>query len=189
VQFYHDIAELFPDLAIVIYHNPENHKFTIPVAAFNKLTENRNIVGMKDSHRDTRAFVQLQKIITGKISVFVNQAQYYPFARMGASGCWSIDAWMGPWPVLHLRNLIAKGEDQEALRMVGELLGSGSGGPPDASEGGAGKTAHERAGYYKLGPSRPPFIHFSDAAVDRANKRAEYWKGLCEKYRPLVEGK
>lgn len=187
VQFYRDIAALFPELAIVIYHNPENHKFTIPVAAFNKLVENRNIIGMKDSHRDTRAFVQLQKIIKGRISVFVNQAQLYPFARMGAAGCWSIDAWMGPWPVLYLRNLIAKGEDEQALKMVGELMGSGGGGRPDASEGGAGKTAHERAGYYKPGPARPPFLNFPEVAVERAIKRAEYWKGLCAKYRPLVE--
>jgi 4-(2-carboxyphenyl)-2-oxobut-3-enoate aldolase len=187
IQFYRDIAELFPELAIVIYHNPENHKFTIPVPAFNKLVENKNIIGMKDSHRDTRAFVQLQKIIKGKISVFVNQAQLFPFAKMGAAGCWSIDAWMGPWPVLHLRNLIARGEDEQALKMVGELMGSGGGGRPDASEGGAGKTAHERAGYYKPGPSRPPFLNFSEAAIERAIKRAEYWKGLCAKYRPLVE--
>jgi len=27
IKFYHDIADLFPTLNIVIYHNPENHKF------------------------------------------------------------------------------------------------------------------------------------------------------------------
>ena len=34
VKFYHDIADMFPKLSILIYHNPENHKFTIPVSAF-----------------------------------------------------------------------------------------------------------------------------------------------------------
>ncbi|NIO07505.1 MAG: hypothetical protein GTO40_05665, partial [Deltaproteobacteria bacterium] len=33
IQFYHDIAELFPTLNILIYHNPDNHHFTMPVAA------------------------------------------------------------------------------------------------------------------------------------------------------------
>ena len=34
IKFYHDIADLYPNLNIVVYHNPDNHKFTIPVAAF-----------------------------------------------------------------------------------------------------------------------------------------------------------
>jgi 4-(2-carboxyphenyl)-2-oxobut-3-enoate aldolase len=187
IRFYHDIADLFPDLGIMIYHNPENHKFTIPVSAFQKIVEKPNIVAMKDSHRDTRAFVQLQKIVRGKISVFVNQAQLYPYARLGAAGCWSIDVWMGPWPVLRLRDCIAGGKDEQALEVVKELLGTGTGGRPDASEGTAGKTGIEHAGYIKPGPNRPPFLHLSEAAVERAGKRAAYWKGLCEKYRPLVE--
>ena len=50
IKFYHDIADLFPTLNIVIYHNPDNHKFTIPVAAFKELVKKPNIIGMKDSH-------------------------------------------------------------------------------------------------------------------------------------------
>ena len=53
IKFYHDIANLFPTLSILIYHNPDNHKFTIPVAAFKELVKKTNIVGMKDSHRTT----------------------------------------------------------------------------------------------------------------------------------------
>ena len=71
----------------MIYHNPANHKTTIPVSVFSKIVESPNVIGMKDSHRDTRQFIQLQEIIRGKISVFVNQAQYYPYARLGAAGC------------------------------------------------------------------------------------------------------
>jgi len=99
IKFFHDIAALFPKLNILIYHNPENHKFTLPVAAFKELVKSPNIVGMKDSHRTTQAFMNLQKIIKGKISVFVNQTQLYPYYRLGAAGCWSTEVWMGPWPV------------------------------------------------------------------------------------------
>ena len=86
IQFYHDIAEMFPNLGIMVYHNPPLHNVTLPVDAFRKITEIRNVVAMKDSHRDTTAFIKLQEIIRGKISVFVNQAQYYPFAVLGAAG-------------------------------------------------------------------------------------------------------
>jgi hypothetical protein len=30
-------------------------------------------------------------------------------------------------------------------------------------------------------------VKFSDAAIERAKKKAEGWKKLCDKYRPLVE--
>ena len=188
-EFYRQIAELFPTLGILIYHNPVNHKVKIPVSVFPKLVQCPNIIGMKDSHRDTREFVQLQKIIQGKISVLVNQAQLFPYYRMGAAGCWSIDSWMGPWPVLHLRNLVYQGRDEEARQVVGELMGGGGGGRPGPNEGTSGKLPLEFAGYCKPGPTRTPIVQFSPAAIERAKKKAEYWKGLCEKYRPLVEAK
>jgi len=110
IKFYHDIADLFPSLNIVIYHNPGNHKFTIPVAAFRELVKKSNIIGMKDSHRTTQAFMNLQKIVRGKISVFVNQTQLYPYYAMGAAGCWSTEVWMGPWPILYLLDQARKGD-------------------------------------------------------------------------------
>jgi trans-o-hydroxybenzylidenepyruvate hydratase-aldolase len=53
IKFYHDIADLFPSLNILIYHNPDNHKFTIPVSAFKELVKKPSIIGMKDSHNHT----------------------------------------------------------------------------------------------------------------------------------------
>lgn len=185
VQFYHDIAALFPKLAIMIYHNPENHKFTIPVAAFEKLVQNPNIIGMKDSHRETRVFLRLQEIIKGKISVFVNQVMLVPYARLGAAGCWSTEVWMGPWPVLHLRNLINRGADEAARQVILDLMGPAAGGGRGEGEG--SKRPQEYASYCQVGPSRVPFVHFSEAALERAKKRAAYWEKLCAKYRPLVE--
>lgn len=186
-EFYTQIAQRFPKLGIMIYHNPVNHKTTIPVGAFHKIVENPNVIGMKDSHRDMRAFIQLQKIIKGKISVFVNQAQYFPHAWVGAAGCWSIDAFLGPWPVLHLRNVVDEGRAEEAIEVIADLLGERGGGRPDASEGSAGFLSHEFAGYVNPGPTRTPILQPSEAVVERARKKAEYWKKLCEKYRPLVE--
>ena len=187
-EFYRQIGEMFPKLGILIYHNPVNHKVKIPVSVFHKLVQVPNIIGMKDSHRDTREFVNLQKIIQGKISVLTNQAQLFPFYRMGAAGCWSIDAWMGPWPVLYLRNLVREGKDQEALQVIGEMLAGGGGGRPEANEGSAGKLTLEFAGYCNPGPTRTPVAQFSPTVIERAKKKAEHWKSLCAKYRPLVEG-
>ncbi|MGH7835280.1 MAG: dihydrodipicolinate synthase family protein, partial [Candidatus Binatia bacterium] len=185
IRFFHDIADLFPMLNIVIYHNPENHKFTLPVAAFKELVKKPTIIGMKDSHRTTQAFMQLQRIIKGKISVFVNQAQLYPYYRLGAAGCWSTEVWMGPWPVLYLLDLVKRGEDEKAAEVIADLAGDGSGGRPVPGAG--NKRPADFADYCKVGPTRVPFLNFPEAQLEKARKRAEHWKKLNEKYRPLVE--
>src|SRR5437899_1154785 len=186
-DFYTQIAGMFANLGFLIYHNPVNHKVKIPVSVFPKLVQVPNIIGMKDSHRDTREFVRLQEIIRGKISVMTNQAQIFPYYKIGAAGCWSIDSWMGPWPVLYLRNLCREGRDAEALQVVADLLAGGGGARPDASEAGASKLPIEFAGYCNPGPARMPISQFSEKIIDRAKKKAEHWKKLCAKYRPLVQ--
>lgn len=186
-DFYTKIAEMFPKLGILIYHNPVNHKVKIPVSIFPRLVKCPNIIGMKDSHRDTREFVRLMDIIRGKISVMTNQAQMFPYFRMGAAGCWSIDAWMGPWPVLHLRNLVRAAKDQEALQVISEIMAAAGGERPGGNEGATAKLPIEFAGYVNPGPARTPIIDFSDTTIERAKRKAEGWKALCAKYRPLVE--
>ena len=186
-DFYSQIAEMFPKLGILIYHNPVNHKVKIPVSVFPRLVQYPNIVGMKDSHRDTREFVRLIEIIRGKISVMTNQAQMFPYYKMGSAGCWSIDAWMGPWPVLHLRNLVRAEKDQEALQVIAEIMSAAGGERPGGNEGATAKLPIEFAGYVKPGPARTPIVKFSETTIERAKKKAEGWKKLCDKYRPLVE--
>jgi dihydrodipicolinate synthase/N-acetylneuraminate lyase len=186
-DFYTQIAEMFPKLGFIIYHNPVNHKVKIPVPVFRSLVKQPNIIAMKDSHRDTREFIRLMDIVRGKISIMTNQAQYFPFYRMGSAGCWSIDSWMGPWPVLHLRNLIRSGNDEEAMRVIAEIMSSSGGERPAFGEAGISRLAVEFAGYVKPGPARTPIQKFSDAAIEHAKRKAEGWVKLCEKYRPLVE--
>jgi dihydrodipicolinate synthase/N-acetylneuraminate lyase len=186
-DFFSQIAEMFPKLSFLIYHNPVNHKVKIPVSVFPRLVKYPNIVGMKDSHRDTREFVRLMEIIRGKISVLTNQAQMFPYYKMGSAGCWSIDAWMGPWPVLHLRNLVRAGEDQEALKVISEIMSAAGGERPGGNEGATAKLPIEFAGYVNPGPARTPVMKFSDTTIERAKKKAEAWKALCAKYRPIVE--
>ncbi len=185
IQFYHDIAELFPTLNILIYHNPDNHHFTMPVAAFKELTKNPTIIGMKDSHRTTAAFMNLQRIIKGKISHFVNQSQLYPYYKMGAVGCWSTDAWMGPWPLFYLLSLLRQGDEEQAQQVLAEIVGEGAGGKPRPGKG--SKRPQQYADYCKVGPTRVPFLHFPEAQLEKAKKQAAHWKKLCDKYRPLVE--
>jgi 4-(2-carboxyphenyl)-2-oxobut-3-enoate aldolase len=180
--FYRTMSEMFPDLSIMIYHNPENHRVHIPVGVFQELVKLPNVVAMKDSHRETREFLALHRIVHGKIAHFVNVAQLYPYYEMGVSGCWSYHVWQGPWPIIALRDAAYAGDVEKQRTIIDEMQVAGLGGRPS-----------EYAGYVEMGAPRPPFSFIQaspeDAAksAERAKRVATNWLALCEKYRPEVE--
>ena len=187
VRFFRDIAELFPKLNILVYHNPALHHVTLPVEAFEALANIPQIVGMKDSHRDTMTFIKLQQVIAGKISVMCNQLQYVPFADLGAAGFWSIDAWMGPWPLLALRDAVARGDIEAAKAIMLDIAGPGTRKSNLSWRETGSKLAIAMAGYVEPGPLRPPFLEIPPDVIDTQRKRVERWQTLCAKYAPAYQ--
>lgn len=183
VRFLGDIADLFPTLGIMIYHNPALHHVNLPAGAFERILEHKNIIAMKDSHRDTRAFLKLMSVTKGRLSVFVNAAQLYPYAQLGAAGCWNYEMWMGPWPVLRLRDAVAAGDVATATEIIAQISTESS--PPLEWRETAAKLAIRHAGYCDPGPLRPPFVVIPKDVDDRAIARAKHWTALAEKYRPV----
>lgn len=185
VRFLREIAEMFPKLAILVYHNPALHHVTLPVEAFEALVKIPQIVGMKDSHRDTTTFIKLQEIIHGKISVMCNAIQYYPYAQLGAEGFWSIDAWMGPWPLFALRDAVARGDVKAAKEITLDIAPPRGAKPPSLSwRETASKIAIGMAGYVEPGPLRAPFLDIPQEVVEAQRKKVERWRRLCAKYAP-----
>ena len=186
IRFYRDIGEMFPKLNIMIYHNPALHHVTLPVEAFKEITKNPAVVAMKDSHRSPQEFAELQKIIRGKMNVLVFQGQYATYAGLGAAGFWSIDAWMGPWPHLALRDAVKRGDLEAAKAITLDIV------PPNAPPANlswretASKIAIRMSGYVDPGPLRPPFVEIPAEVTERMKQRVERWHKVCAKYRTLV---
>ena len=186
VRLYGDIGEMFPKLNIMIYHNPALHHVTLPVEAFTQIAKNPAVVAMKDSHRTPQEFVELQKIIAGRMSVFVHQGQYATFAELGAAGFWSIDAWMGPWPQLALRDAVRAGDRHATKAITLDIV------PPNQPPASlswretAAKIAIRMAGYVDPGPLRPPFVEIPAEVTQRMQQRAERWNAICAKYRSMA---
>jgi trans-o-hydroxybenzylidenepyruvate hydratase-aldolase len=187
VRFFREIAELFPKLNILIYHNPALHHVTLPVEAFEDFVKIPQVVGMKDSHRDTTTFLKLMKIIRGKISVMCNQVQYVPYAELGAAGFWSIDAWMGPWPLFALRDAVARGDIEAAKEIILDIAPSGTRKPNLSWRETASKVGIGMAGYVEPGPLRPPFLDIPSEVIEAQRKRVERWQSLCAKYAPAYQ--
>jgi len=187
IRLYKDIAEMFPRLAIMIYHNPALHHVRIPVEAFTELVKYPNIVAMKDSHRDSMEFMRLQKVVAGKISTIVHQSQFFQYAELGAPGFWSIDAWLGPWPQFALRDAVARGDREAAAAITLDIMGPVTVVKPNLSwRETAAKIAIRMSGYVDPGPLRPPFVEIPDDVMDKQRKRVARWKTLCDKYRPVT---
>jgi 4-hydroxy-tetrahydrodipicolinate synthase len=186
---YREVAELFPDISIMIYHNPPNHRVHIPVAAFPELVKIPNIVAMKDSHRNPAEFLRLHDIIDGHIAHVCNTMQLYPYLEMGAKGCWNHSLFSGPWPVLAAWNAAKSGDVAKTRQVMRDMQAAGGGAESRYGE----ITTHAYAGYIKIGEVRPPFAwgmrdpEARAQAEQKAKKGAEKWLKLCEKYRPEVE--
>lgn len=185
IRFYREVAERFPKLGIMIYHNPALHNVTIPVPAFAELVKSPNVIAMKDSHRDTMQFIKLQEIVAGRLAVFCNWMQFHPYHSLGAAGFWSIDAWMGPQVMLAYHDAVVKGDiarAKEIMFAVSPLLQERK--VNLSWRESASKIGVRYAGYCDPGPLRPPFLEIP-AEVDKAQKAsAERWVRLCETYKP-----
>jgi len=185
VRFYHDIASLYPELAIMIYHNPALHNVTLAVSAFKRICEKTNVVAMKDSHRTTPEFMKLMDVTKGRISVFVNTHQYHPYADLGAAGFWNYDVWMGPVPAIALREAVARGDKALARQIILDIGATNVQGGANAGlqwRETAAKLAIAEAGYCQPGPLRPPFVEIPDSVRENARKWAAHWRSLCAKY-------
>ena len=124
-------------------------------------------------------------IVRGKISVMTNQNQMYPYMMMGAAGCWSINAWMGPSPVIRGLSGRARGTVGRGQR---DLYGHGpcgrTGSEPDRS--GGRQDLHQRGGLLLRGTRQASVP--GDLGPDPAEAKAiaQRWRKLCEAY-PLPE--
>jgi len=186
VRLYREVAEMFPKLGIMLYHNPALHHVRLTLEVFEQLVKLPNVIGMKDSHRETLEFMKLQKIIKGKIAHFCAQYQYFPYCELGASGLWSIDAWMGPWPQLALRDAVKRGDMEAAREIILDIMPPGTVKADLSWRETASKIGVKLAGYVDPGPLRPPFLDIPPEVVEKQKKRVERWKQLCEKYRQKV---
>jgi dihydrodipicolinate synthase/N-acetylneuraminate lyase len=184
IRFYKDIGEAFPNLNIMIYHNPALHNVTIPVEAVAQIAQNPRVVAMKDSHRSPEEFERLQKLIGDHLTVMINQIQIAEYAKLGARGFWSIDAWMGPWPQLALRDAALKGDYDRARAITADIAPPGSPKKNLSWRETASKVGIRFAGYVDPGPLRPPFVEVPADVVEGQKARVAYWKTLCAKYGP-----
>jgi dihydrodipicolinate synthase/N-acetylneuraminate lyase len=140
-------------------------------------------VAIKDSHRETVPFMKLAAAVGDQLQMYVYQAQYFPYALLGATGCWSINVWMGPWPILQLRDACLAADWEAARSIAEEIFANDTPGTDPRYRELQLKIAVQAAGYCDPGPLRAPFWELPDDVVASARSRGERWSELAEHYR------
>ena len=195
IQFFADLGEAVPDMAIMVYANARFFKSTFPTsfwAGVAKKAPTVVVTKMSYSHanllEDLRVAGHRINFMPGEAAIFAA----YKMARPRITTIWSSGmACMGPEPVVALADAILKNDDKRVEQIWLDLRSA----PPvvAADEYLAGfpyynvqinKYLTNLAGYVKGGPCRAPY-RISDLPESwkrGADLRAEAWKGLRKKY-------
>ncbi|BCP12345.1 hypothetical protein MINTM020_44430 [Mycobacterium paraintracellulare] len=188
VQYFKDLADAVPELAIMIYQNPHAFRITLPPSAFREIAQIRNVVALKQTSMDIFNVIGAIKAAQDELAVLVLDQLMYPAMSFGAAGGWSIDVCMGPWPSLSLRDACQQADWTEAARIADDMqapfrtLGL-SMEEFQAMQSAWWKIAIDVAGYGRAGPARPPFVHIPDAVIESARRYGTQWSAMAEGYR------
>ena len=169
LQFYRDIAEACPDVAICVYANPEAFKFDFPRPFWAQIIEVPTVVAAKIVGIATiEADLRLTK---GRIRLMPVDGSYYAAARIAPEECtafWSGGALCGPAVQLRLRDSVAAAKasgDWAAAKEIStaiaaasaRLIPNGSFAEFSKYNIGLEKARMNAAGWMKAGPCRPPY--------------------------------
>lgn len=169
VQFYRDVAEACPEIAICVYANQEAFKFTYPRPFWSGVAEIPSVIAAKYI-----GVAQLEadlRMCKGRIRLLPNDSAYYAAARIAPdeiTGFWSGGALCGPAVSIHLRDEVVNGKrtgDWSKAKAISEQIAGASaslipqGNFAEFSKYNIGleKARMNAAGWMKAGPCRPPY--------------------------------
>lgn len=194
VRFYQDIAEAVPELAIVVYDNPEAFKGRISTSAWRRLSRIPQVIGAKYMAVD-RQYRQDLLAVEGRIRLMPVDAEwFYAFLwePEAARATWSGGVACDPAPVIALRDsLFEQPADLERARQLADaiteatfpMFPNGSFHEFSKYNVPIEKIRMDAAGYLTAGPSRPPYDVIPAAYAENAREAGRRWRRLAQSVR------
>lgn len=198
VRFYRDVAAAFPEMAIVLYDNPEAFKGPIPTPVYKELSKNPRVVGVKYTSLTPKYRADMEAV-GGRIRLMPIESdwlQAHVLFPEEAVACWSSSALCGPEPVVYLRDALRRG-DWEAARWVTNRI-EWTYEPFLARQNfrefskyniPLEKIRFDEAGYVRAGPSRPPYHVVPAPYAEGARENGRRWRRLVEEVRTRTKAK
>jgi len=190
VQFFRDIAEACPEVAICVYANPEAFKFDFPRPFWAQMAQIPQVVCSK--YLGIANIVADLRVTKGGIRFLPTDSNYYATARIDPENCtafWTGGAVCGPAPVIRLRDEIRKAKasgDWHAAKEIADAIGAalaplfpkGSFAEFSKYNVGLEKARMNEAGWMVAGPCRPPYHLVPEPYLEGARQSGRLWAKL-----------
>ena len=197
VDFYANLSEAVPDMAIMVYANPMFFKSTFPTIFWEGVANNAptvitNKIGAAPMIENLAANIK----VSGHQIAHLPAENSAPLAHQligdALHGFWSTAASMGPEPSVALWKAIEKSDAnriEEIMNDRANLPRPGSIGNPDLPSTfpmfntQAEKARMNASGYIKAGPTRPPYHHrLPPEQLEAAEIAGKGWAEMRKKY-------
>lgn len=195
VQFYRDLAEACPDMAIAVYANHEAFKFEFSLGFWAQVSNIPQLVTAKlPPVAQLLAYVG---VTGGRIRFLPIENDYYGAARMAPeffSGFWTSSACCGADASIALRDRVAQakkdGEWSSAQRLsaamgqaIAPIFPNGSFKDFSTYNIALEKERMNVAGFMNAGPVRPPYALVPEPYLEGARTSGRAWAKMCEDVR------
>jgi dihydrodipicolinate synthase/N-acetylneuraminate lyase len=192
VDFYKQVSEAFPEIAVMVYANARAFRYSFPLEFWQAVAREAPTITSAKFSRPKNLGDLLEK--TGnRIHFMPNEMtveEFYRKAPDTTTSCWATAAGMGPSPAIALMDAILAKDDAAIAAINAELAWANEPlkaiiGDPEifaSTNIQVEKTRINEAGYCRAGPIRPPYDHLApeyDAASRECGRR---WATLREKY-------
>jgi len=192
IQFFRDLADACPDLAIMIYHNPMVFRYRIPIEKWEDLMEIPNVVAVKETDNNLPRMMVEAYLCKDKISFMCHSILLFPCMLFGFTGAWD-PLWVncGPEPILKLYKAceennwdLARKITEDFIKLsiyeVKVLQGY------DWLESYQVDWEHlvlNAAGYVYTGEPRRPFVHVPEQIIKAAEALGKEYRKIVEKWK------
>lgn len=177
--FYRHVAENVPDLGIIVYDNPVSFRGKISSSVYRQISQIPQVVAAKYPALG-ETFLKDLDAMGDRMKLLPLERQWFPAWQQAPeqiTACWSGSASCGPAPALSLRDALASGNEEEALRIADALGFASETFFPEGSfeifsryNVPLEKIRIDEAGYVKAGPCRPPYVHCPEDYAEGARE-------------------
>jgi 4-(2-carboxyphenyl)-2-oxobut-3-enoate aldolase len=192
VAYYQAVAAAVPELAIIVYDNPEAFKGKISAVAYRQLAALPQVIAAK--------YTSLGPSFADELAAMDGRMRALPVDRDWCSAwekapqeivaCWSGSVSCGARPHVELARRIAAGDADGARELTAEFAQAAQGFLPQGDfrlfaqyNIQLEKIRINEAGYINAGPPRPPYLNCPADYADGARASGRRFAALDAKYR------
>lgn len=191
VQFYKELSEDFPDVAIMVYANQRAFRFTFPDEFWEAVVACAPTV-TSAKYAMPRDLNRLLQITRGQVNIIPNEMTLRRFlaeAPQATTACWATAASMGPQPVVALMKALAAGDRARVDEISTAIAWANKPIEPIVFNAEVfalcniqlEKTRIESAGYCRPGPVRPPYGPMTPEQTEASRECGRRWRLVCER--------